>query len=126
MNISRAAATSMRLIAEFSFTKACSARTENVRANWGFPIKLQLLLIRAETYDKPLTAKCFIHDVMRSAFLHLVDWFYCFQVVNVYSVVVSLSIFIIVVCTIVATGYYGYIKTVKCQSFYKKIVVCLL
>ena len=28
-----------------------------------FPIKLQLLLIRAETLDKPLTAKCFIHDV---------------------------------------------------------------
>jgi len=28
-----------------------------------FLIKLQLLLIRAETLDKPLTAKCFIHDV---------------------------------------------------------------
>ena len=28
-----------------------------------YPIKLQLLLIRAETLDKPLTAKCFIHDV---------------------------------------------------------------
>ena len=28
-----------------------------------FPIKLQLHLIRAETLDKPLTAKCFIHDV---------------------------------------------------------------
>ncbi len=28
-----------------------------------FPIKLQLLLIRAATLDKPLTAKCFIHDV---------------------------------------------------------------
>ena len=29
-----------------------------------FPVKLQLLLIRAETLDKPLTAKCFIHDVV--------------------------------------------------------------
>jgi hypothetical protein len=28
-----------------------------------FPIKLQLLLIQAKTLDKPLTAKCFIHDV---------------------------------------------------------------
>ena len=28
-----------------------------------FPIKLQLLLIRAETLDKPLIAKCFIHVV---------------------------------------------------------------
>ena len=27
------------------------------------PVKLQLLLIRAETFDKPLTAKCFIYDV---------------------------------------------------------------
>jgi len=28
------------------------------------PVKLQLLLIRAETLDKPLTAKCFIYDVV--------------------------------------------------------------
>ena len=28
-----------------------------------FPVKLQLLLIRAETLDKPLIAKCFIHVV---------------------------------------------------------------
>jgi len=28
-----------------------------------FPVKLQLLLIRAKTLDKPLTAKCFIYDV---------------------------------------------------------------
>ena len=28
-----------------------------------FPIKLQLLLIRAGTLDNPLTAKCFIYDV---------------------------------------------------------------
>lgn len=28
-----------------------------------FPIKLQLLLKRAETLNNPLTAKCFIHDV---------------------------------------------------------------
>jgi len=34
-----------------------------------FPIKLQLLLIRAETLDKPLTAKCFIPVVSRSVFI---------------------------------------------------------
>ena len=28
-----------------------------------FPVKLQVLLIRAEPYDKPQTAKCFIYDV---------------------------------------------------------------
>jgi len=28
-----------------------------------FPVKLQLLLIRAEMLDNPLTAKCFIYDV---------------------------------------------------------------
>jgi hypothetical protein len=28
-----------------------------------FPVKLQLLLIRAKTPDKPLTAKCFIQVV---------------------------------------------------------------
>ena len=28
------------------------------------PVKLQLLLIRAEMSDNPLTAKCFIYDVM--------------------------------------------------------------
>ncbi len=33
------------------------------------PIKLQLFLIRAETLDKPLTAKCFIHVVSRSVFI---------------------------------------------------------
>ncbi len=31
-----------------------------------FPFKLQLLLIRAVPLDKPLTDKCFIHDVSRS------------------------------------------------------------
>ena len=34
-----------------------------------FPIKLQLLLIRAETLDNALTAKCFIHDVMHRNFV---------------------------------------------------------
>jgi hypothetical protein len=28
-----------------------------------FPVKLQALLIRAEMFDNPLTAKCFIYDV---------------------------------------------------------------
>lgn len=31
-----------------------------------FPVKLQVLLIRAETLDIPLTAKCFIYDVVCS------------------------------------------------------------
>src|SRR5690554_6653372 len=31
-----------------------------------FPVKLQVLLIRAETFDNPLTAKCFIYDVSHS------------------------------------------------------------
>jgi len=30
-----------------------------------FLVKLQVLLIRAKTFDNPLTAKCFIYDVMR-------------------------------------------------------------
>jgi hypothetical protein len=29
-----------------------------------FTVKLQVVLIRTETLDKPLTAKCFIHDVV--------------------------------------------------------------
>jgi len=41
-----------------------------------FLIKLQLLLIRAEMLDKPLTAKCFIHDVASWLFLiyHLISF----------------------------------------------------
>jgi len=40
-----------------------------------FPVKfkLQLLLIRAETLDKPLTAKCFIHVVGCWCFFLLSD-----------------------------------------------------
>jgi len=34
-----------------------------------FPVKLQLLLIRAETFDNPLPAKCFIYDVTNWPFL---------------------------------------------------------
>ena len=34
-----------------------------------FPVKLQPPLIRADTLDKPLTAKCFIHVVSRSVFI---------------------------------------------------------
>ena len=37
-----------------------------------FPVKLQLLLIRAEMLDNPLTAKCFIHVVSVSLFIYLV------------------------------------------------------
>ena len=32
------------------------------------PVKLPLFLIRAEMSDNPLTAKCFIYDVVRSYF----------------------------------------------------------
>ncbi len=35
-----------------------------------FPFKLQQLLIRAETLAKPLTAKCFIHDVVLRFFFN--------------------------------------------------------
>ena len=46
-----------------------------------FPIKLQLILIRAEALDNPLTAKCFIYDVelnppSRIALLKVPDSFY--------------------------------------------------
>ena len=46
-------------------------------------IKLQLLLIRAGTFDNPLTAKCFIYDVMPrnlSFFNHLTQITFCFAV----------------------------------------------
>ena len=33
-----------------------------------FPVKLKLRLIRAETFDNALTAKCFIYDVSGSGF----------------------------------------------------------
>ena len=36
-----------------------------------FPVKLQVLLIRAEMLDNPLTAKCFIYDVVRWPLLFL-------------------------------------------------------
>jgi len=39
-----------------------------------FPVKLQLLLIRAEMPDNPLTAKCFIYDVELN--LTSVRWFF--------------------------------------------------
>ncbi len=39
------------------------------------PVKLQLLLIRAETLDKPLTAKCFIRVVSRSVFIFSVIFY---------------------------------------------------
>jgi high-affinity K+ transport system ATPase subunit B len=45
-----------------------------------FPVKLQELLIRAETLDNSLTAKCFIYDVggMLLIFIYLLFdiWFY--------------------------------------------------
>ena len=34
-----------------------------------FPVKLKLRLIRAETFNNALTAKCFIYDVSGSGFL---------------------------------------------------------
>ena len=40
-----------------------------------FPVKLQVLLIRAKKLDNPLTAKCFIYDVSRSVLI-----FYAFQI----------------------------------------------
>jgi len=34
-----------------------------------FPVKLQVLLIGADTLDNPLTAKCFIYDVASMCFI---------------------------------------------------------
>jgi len=34
-----------------------------------FSVKLQVILIRAETFGNPLTAKCFIYDVVRSCII---------------------------------------------------------
>ena len=51
----------------FGFGSAIAANVyvyETFGISKRFSIKLQLLLIRAETLDKPLTAKCFIHDVV--------------------------------------------------------------
>jgi len=36
-----------------------------------FPVKLQVILIRAEKFDNPLTAKCFIYDVVCMLFILL-------------------------------------------------------
>jgi len=44
-----------------------------------FPVKLQLLLIRAETLDKPLTAKCFIHVVRAMCIIFLEVFKYKFH-----------------------------------------------
>ena len=44
-----------------------------------FPIKLQLLLIRAERLDKPLTAKCFIYDVRAMCIIFLEVFKYKFH-----------------------------------------------
>ncbi len=35
-----------------------------------FPVKLQVPLIRANMFDKPLTAKCFIYDIVLSCFIY--------------------------------------------------------
>ena len=37
-----------------------------------FPVKLQALLTRVEMLDNALTAKCFIYDVVRSAFIFFI------------------------------------------------------
>ena len=39
-----------------------------------FSIKLQLLLIRAVTHDNAMSAKCFIHVVVRSVFFFRLDF----------------------------------------------------
>ena len=53
------------------FTLACNGYVyETFGISKHFPVKLQVLLIRAEMLDNPLTAKCFIYDVtMRFYFL---------------------------------------------------------
>src|SRR5574344_2055830 len=57
-------------------TNACVYETFGISKR--FPIKLQLLLIRAKTLEKPLTAKCFIHVVM--------GWLLFFQNLNFFHI----------------------------------------
>ncbi len=45
------------------------------------PVKLQILLIRTETLDKPLIAKCFIYDVTASIYLIFPSSYFSFFVV---------------------------------------------
>jgi hypothetical protein len=56
-------------------TNVCVYETFGISKH--FPIKLQLLLIRAETLDKPLSAKCFIHVVVCSLL-----FIYCCLIIN--------------------------------------------
>ena len=44
-----------------------------------FPVKLQVPLIRAETFDNPLTAKCFIYDVRAMCIIFLEVFKYKFH-----------------------------------------------
>ena len=66
----------------FQFNGCCVVRSlayngcvyETFGISKRFPIKLQLLLIRAVPLDKPLYAKCFIHVVGVSLFIFLVNF----------------------------------------------------
>jgi len=49
-----------------------------------FPVKLQLLLTRDVLLDKPLTAKCFIHDVSVSCFILSVFCPFIFSLLSIF------------------------------------------
>lgn len=72
---------SQRLMAVVSsFRLACNGYVyETFGISKHFPVKLQELLIRAETLDNSLTAKCFIYDVMRSAFIFVYNILFRFS-----------------------------------------------
>ncbi|WP_221403282.1 hypothetical protein, partial [Cloacibacterium normanense] len=67
---------------DFHFILFYNGRSKRVTANgyvyetFGtskhFPVKLQALLTRVEMLDNALTAKCFIYDVVRSAFIFFI------------------------------------------------------
>jgi hypothetical protein len=56
---------SIYLVMYLFFSIACNGwRVCAVAVSKHFPVKLQAFLIRAETFDNPLTAKCFIYDAL--------------------------------------------------------------
>src|SRR5690554_8023268 len=57
-----------------------------------FPVKLQLLLIRAEKLDNTLTAKCFIYDVGCCPLLFKINNSYFNLIITVFSGILNLFI----------------------------------
>ena len=82
-----------------------------------FPVKLQVLLIRAETLDNPLTAKCFIYDVSRSVFI-----FYAFQIYSSLSCrLFSVHRFGLYYCVLLSSHLFYVLSSllIVCQLLYR-------